>query len=225
MKLKGKIINFLGDSITEGFGTENTKKFRYDNFLKKLCKLKATFNYGISGSRLAHQSVPTVEEPRKDLCFCGRAYDMEKSADIVVVYGGINDYLSGDAPIGEWGDKTPATYYGAVWFLMNLIREKHPKATVVFMTPARCHIRDITSLKPSPNPIKKSDAMPVAFYGEVIKQTAREFAIPVLDLYNTLPIDPNKDEDKEKYTSDGLHFNDEGHRVLARCLKDFLENL
>ena len=224
MKLKGKIINFLGDSITEGIGVENVNKNRYDNVLKRLAKLKAVYNYGISGTRLAHQITPT-EEPRKDLCFCGRAYDMNKDADIVVVYGGINDYLSGDAPVGEWGDKTPATFCGAVWFLMNLIREKHPKAIVVFMTPARCHIRDITSLKPSPNPIKKSDAMPTAFYGDVIKETAKEFGIHVLDLYATLPIDPNNDEDKDRYTIDGLHFNDEGHRVLSNHLKAFLEAL
>ena len=224
MKLKGKKINFLGDSITEGYGTSNIK-YRYDNRLKKSARLKAVNNYGISGSRFAHQSVPTVEEPRKDLCFCGRAYDMNKDADIVVVYGGINDYLSGDAPIGNPGDSTPATFYGAVRFLMNIIREKHPKATVVFMTPARCHIRDITSLKPSPNPLKKSDAMPTAFYGEVIKETAKDFDISVLDLYNELGIDPNNDTDKEKYTFDGLHFNDEGHRVLAGRLKAFLESL
>lgn len=224
MKLKGKIINFLGDSITEGIGVENRKKNRYDNVLKRTAKLKAVYNYGISGSRLAHQSVPT-EEPRKDLCFCGRAYDMEKSADIVVVYGGVNDYFHGDAPIGSTEDRTPATFCGAVWFLMNLIREKHPKATVVFMTPARARYQNIDIDLPSPRPIKRPDALPLIEYVNIIKERAKEFDIPVLDLYHTLPIDPRNAEEAEKYTADGLHFNDEGHKILASRLKAFLEAL
>ena len=224
MKLKGKIINFLGDSITEGYGVTKIKN-RYDNVLKKLCRLRAVNNYGISGSRFAHQSVPTVEEPRKDLCFSGRAYDMDKTADIVVVYGGINDYLTGDAPVGNPGDATPATFCGAVRFLMTIIRELHPEATIVFMTPARCHIRDITSLKPSPDPIKKADAMPTEDYGKIVIETAKDLGVHVLDIYNELGIDPNNDADKEKYTFDGLHFNDDGHFVLASCLKNFLEKL
>ena len=224
MKLKGKIINFLGDSITEGIGVENRKKNRYDNVLKKLAKLKAVYNYGISGTRLAHQTVPT-EEARKDLCFCGRAYDMEKSADIVVVYGGVNDYFSGDAPIGTPEDRTPATFYGAVWFLMNLIREKHPKATVVFMTPARACYQNIDITLPSPRPIKRPDALPLLDYVNIIKERAKEFDIPVLDLYHTLPIDPRNEEESKKYTADGLHFNDVGQHVLAKTLKEFLEAL
>ena len=32
-------------------------------------------------------------------------------------------------------------------------------------------------------------------------------------------------EQKEKYTEDGLHFNDEGHKILAECLGQFLESL
>ena len=32
-------------------------------------------------------------------------------------------------------------------------------------------------------------------------------------------------EDAQRYTADGLHFNDAGHEVLADCLSDFLKNL
>ncbi len=224
MKLKGKIINFLGDSITEGIGVENRKKNRYDNVLKKTAKLKAVNNYGISGSRLAHQSVPT-EEARKDLCFCGRAYDMDKNADVVVIYGGVNDYFSGDAPIGEWGDATPATFYGAVRFLITLVKELHPTATVVFMTPARAYYQNISIHAPSPRPIKRPDALPLIEYVDIIKRTGKELGIHVLDLYRTLPIDPEVEAENKKFTADGLHFNDCGQHILAKCLKDFLENL
>ena len=225
MQLKGMKVAFLGDSITEGVGVKDRENNRYDQILKHECELGAVYNYGVSGTRLAHQSVPS-DNPRHDLCFCGRAYDMNSAADTVVVYGGINDYIHGDAPVGNYGDRTPATFCGGVWFLMNLLRGKYPGRTIVFMTPARCAFGpDGVYTQPSGRKMKKADAMPVLGYVEIIQKTAPEFGIHVLDLYHELPIDPIKEEDFVKYTSDGLHFNDEGHHVLANCLKTFLENI
>ena len=66
MELKGKTINFLGDSITEGAGVSDIQNNRYDNRLKAMLELKKLNNYGIGGTRIAHQSVPS-EEPRYDL--------------------------------------------------------------------------------------------------------------------------------------------------------------
>lgn len=224
MNLEGKIIDFLGDSITEGVGVEDRVNNRYDNVLKRECKLAATYNYGISGTRLAHQTVPS-EKPRFDLCFCGRAYDINPEADVVVVYGGINDYIHGDAPFGEVGDKTPATFCGGVYFLMNLLRTNFPQKSIVFMTPAHCFCSNVSDTLPSPHPNKRADAKPVLSYVEVIKETAKQFDVSVLDLYHNLGIDPNNVEERKKYTCDGLHFNDAGHQVLARKLKEFLEAL
>jgi lysophospholipase L1-like esterase len=222
MNLKGKIIDFLGDSITEGAGVADLSN-RYDNVILKECELKAVHNYGIGGTRFAHQSVPS-EKPRHDLCFCGRAYDLNPEADIIIVYGGVNDYLHGDAPIGKSTDCTPTTFYGAVHFLMNFLKEKYSNQTIIFMTPARCcfHCSDI---EVSNNPIKKSDALPLLEYVSIIKEVATEHKIPVLDLYHNLGINPNQSEDHKKYTVDGLHFNDAGHHMLAHCVIDFLNNL
>ena len=224
MDLKGKIIDFLGDSITEGVGVTDRANNRYDNVLKKNCGLAATYNYGIGGTRLAHQSKPSAK-PRHDLCFCGRAYDLNKDADIIVVYGGINDYIHGDAPFGEIGDTTPATFCGGVYFLMNLIKTQHPDKTVVFMTQARLCYDGMDGSAPSHRPQKAADAKPLCDYIAAIEKTAAQFKIPVLNLFEKLGIDPTKPEDKEKYTADGLHFNDAGHHILAARLQEFLEAL
>ena len=58
MKLEGLTVNFLGDSITEGTGVTNVAENRYDNRLKRMYNLGATNNYGIGGTRLAHQEKP-----------------------------------------------------------------------------------------------------------------------------------------------------------------------
>ncbi|MBE6549803.1 MAG: SGNH/GDSL hydrolase family protein [Ruminococcaceae bacterium] len=224
MELKGKVINFLGDSITEGAGVSNHAENRYDNRLKKMYDLAEVYTYGVGGSRLAHQSVPSAN-PRTDLCFCGRAYNMKKHADIVVVFGGVNDYLSGDAPFGEMNDKTPATFCGAVYFLMNILKEIYANKTVVFMTPAHCNYNGISDKQVSPRPIKKPCAKPLQAYVDVIKARGKELDVPVLDLFENLGLDPNDENIKEKYTVDGLHFNDEGHEYIAKSLGKFLTSL
>ena len=223
MELKGKIIDFLGDSITEGVGVTDQNN-RYDNVIHRRFELAAHYNYGIGGTRLAHQSVPS-EIPRYDLCFCGRAYMLDKSADLIVVYGGVNDYIHGDAYFGTMDDRTPTTFCGAVYFLMNLLKTNYEGKKIVFMTPAHMHFKGISDKCLSGRPMKKPDAQPLSAYVEVIKARGEELGIPVLDLFEKLPIDPNNESDREKYTVDGLHFNDDGQGILAKTLGDFLETL
>ena len=223
MKLEGKIVDFLGDSITEGAGVKDCENNRYDNRIKSRCNLKATYNYGVGGTRIAHQRKPS-EKPRYDLCFCGRAYDLYPEADLIVVYGGINDYIHGDAPFGEIGDTTPQTFCGGVEFLMSLLEALYPNAQKVFMTPARMQYDTMNDELPSQREMKYSDAKAVIEYVKIIEQTGKKHNIPVLNLYERLPINPNIIEHKEKYTVDGLHFNDEGHKILAEALINFIEN-
>ena len=182
MELKGKVINFLGDSITEGVGVTDIANCRYDNIIDKRFELSAHYNYGIGGTRLAHQEKPS-ETPRYDLCFCGRAYLMEKSADVVVVYGGVNDYIHGDAHFGTMEDKTPVTFCGAVYFLMNLLKERFPEKPIVFLTPAHMNFKGTSDKEVSPRPMKKPDAQPLSAYVEVVKARGAELGIPVLDLF------------------------------------------
>jgi lysophospholipase L1-like esterase len=223
MVLKDKAIAFLGDSITEGVGVADLNN-RYDNVLKRECGLRATYNYGISGTRLAHQIKPS-EKPRYDLCFCGRAYDLNRDADIIVVYGGVNDYLHGDAPFGQFGDATPATFCGGVRFLMNLLKTEYEGKTVVFLTPARLCYDGMTGDKPANRASKGADAQPLPAYIDIIKRTAAELGIPAFDMYADLGIDPTQPDQWEKFTADGLHFNDAGHYVIAQKLKVFLQTL
>ncbi len=219
MELKGKKIAFLGDSITEGSGVLDLSN-RYDNRLFRMCGLSAAFNYGIGGTRFAHQSRPS-EKPRYDLCFSGRVYDLDKSADIIVVYGGTNDYGHGDAPFGTLADTTPATFCGAVRFLMTTLREEYPAATVVFLAPARRYGDEAVSHQRAGDP----EAKPLICYVDTVKTIAKEFDIPVLDLYRELGIDPNSEEVREKYSRDGLHLNDAAHAILAEKVKELLESI
>ena len=222
MNIKGLKVNFLGDSITEGVGVAVAEN-RYDNRLAKMCGLSAANNYGISGTRLAHQIHPS-EKPRYDLCFCGRAYNMDETADMVIVYGGVNDYIHGDAPFGKIGDQTPETFCGGVYFLMNFLRETYGDKPIIFMTPARCFLRhEVSDLEVSAHAKKLPGGKPLIDYVNVILETSKQFGVHTLNLYKDLGIDPHNPQDFEAYTMDGLHFNDNGHEKLAALLKKFIE--
>ena len=225
MNIQGFKVNFLGDSITEGVGVTDVVNNRYHARLKELCQLSAVTHYGISGTRIAHQTRAS-ETPRFDLCFCGRVYNMDTSADMVVVYGGVNDYIHGDAPFGEMGDTTPATFCGGVYFLMKYLQDNYPGKPVVFMTPARMFLRhEVDDQFPSTHARKWVPGKPLVDYVDTIIETGKQFNIPVLDLYRTLGLDPHDEEVFQKYTVDGLHFNDAGHAILAQRLKEFIEAL
>ena len=221
MILEGKIIDFLGDSITEGVGVQDRASNRFDKRIERECGLKASYNYGIGGTRIAHQITASVEKPRWDLCFCGRAYDLNKSADIIVVFGGTNDYGHGDAPFGTLEDTTPTTYCGAVYWLMNFLKTTYANAQIVFMTPA--HRKGDANA--SKNPKKAPDCKPLVEYVKAMEEQGKKLGIPVLNLFDNLGIDPNNDDERAKYTIDGLHFNDDGHAFIAEALTKFLKAL
>ena len=225
MNIKGFKVNFLGDNITEGIGVSDVQKYRYDYCLAKMLELSGFNNYSISGSRMAHQTIPSAK-PWYDLTFCGRAYAMDTNADMVVVYGGVNDYIHGDAPFGEVGDTTPSTFCGGVYFLMNYLRECYGDKPIIFMTPARCFLRhEVDDLIPSVHAAKCVPGKPLIDYANAIIETAMQFNVKVLDLYRDLGVDPHIPEQFDKYTSDGLHFNNEGHLLLAEKLKAFIESM
>ena len=225
MNIQGFKVNFLGDSITEGAGVVDQAN-RYDNRLAQMCGLSAINSYGISGSRLAHQIHPS-ETPRYDLCFCGRAYDMDTSADMVVVFGGVNDYIHGDAPFGELGDTTPATFCGGVYFLMNYLQQAYAGKPLVFLTPARCFLRKEVDDRVVSTHARKRPGIgkPLRAYVDVILETGKQLGIPTMDLYDGLGLDPHDPKIFDTYTMDGLHFNDAGHAVIAQKLKEFIEAL
>lgn len=224
MELKGKVINILGDSITEGVGVTDIENNKYDNIIKRECGLKAVNNYAVSGSRIAHQ-IHASQNPRFDLCFCGRAYDMDTSADMVIVWGGANDYIHGDAAIGRKGDTTPATFYGGVYFLMNYLKKNYPGKPIIFITPAHCCYCNGSDQKVSKRSNKRDDALPLLGYVRIIEEMGAEFGIPVLNMYEKLGIDPNIESDNKNYTVDGIHFNNAGHAIIASRIIDFLRSL
>ena len=109
MELKGKKMVFLGDSITQGCGTSSIEHV-YWNVIGKRTGAEV-YGYGIGGTRIAPQRIPTVERPWTDKYFASRVDSMIPDADVVVIFGGTNDFGDGDAALGHMEDRTEDTFF------------------------------------------------------------------------------------------------------------------
>lgn len=219
MELKGKKINFLGDSITEGCGT-SCKEAVFHSIIKERYGLAEARNYGIGGTRIARQG--EITSLHRDRDFILRVGQMDKDADAVVVFGGTNDFGSGQAPLGTIDNMDMHTFYGGVHTLIRALIEKYCGKQIVFMTPLHRHNEKSLIGTWKPDGVEQR---PLKDYVKAIKEVCEYYSVPVLDLYSMSEICGNTPEQFREYTTDGLHPNDKGHAIIAEKLGKFLENL
>lgn len=209
MELKGKKINFLGDSITKGSGASEYRYCFVEQFAAKtgaICR-----NYGIGGTRIARKKVPS-EVARWDQDFCSRVEEMDPDADLIVVFGGTNDYGHGDSPLGEMSDRTVWSFYGALHVLYTALIEKYPAVPIVVLTP----LHRVTESVKQPE---------LKDFVAAIREVAEYYSLPVLDLFASSGLQPCVPVIRERFIPDGLHPNDAGHAVLADKLISFLRQM
>ena len=218
MILEGSVINFLGDSITQGVGASCIEN-RYTDVLARRFGLKRANNYGISGTRIARQRVVTDDPFDQD--FCMRMDEMDTSADAVVVFGGTNDFGHGDAPLGTPADRDPSTFWGACHFLMSGLLERYCGKPVAILTP----LHRQNEANPRGDGSKPCDVAPLSVYRQILMEVAEHYALPVLDLYAVSGIQPVNDVCRARLAPDGLHPSDEGHALIAGKIGRFLQTL
>ena len=218
MDIRGKKINFLGDSITEGCGVANKENIFHARLAKEY-GLAAARNYGIGGTRIAPQHKPSANAVW-DQDYISRVDKLDPDADIIVVFGGTNDFGHGDAPLGEMNDRTPDTFYGACHVLCQKLIVKFPEALIVFMTP----LHRLQEDNPRGDGYKEERG-PLKVYVNILKEVLEFYSLPTLDLWSCSSIQPKVQAVRERYCPDGLHPNDAGHKIIADRLAGFLKTL
>lgn len=216
MELKGKKLLFLGDSITEGAGTSSIEHV-YWRVLGARAGAEVV-GYGIGGTRIARQLHP--DDPHRDQHFASRVEGMDPQTDVVVVFGGTNDYGHGDAPLGTMADREDSSFFGALHTLCRKLIERYPAATIVFMTPT--HRLDENR---AVNEFGVRNVATLGGYAAAVKQVAAYYALPVLDLQAVSGLQPEVPVLRERYMPDGLHPNDAGNALIAERLQNFLQAL
>lgn len=215
MNIKNKKMVFLGDSITApGYAGTDEKTIYWGRFAENDgC---AVTHNAIGGSKIALSQPLDPDRPY----FLSRVPKLPEETDVVVVFGGTNDYGSGSNALGKMSDRTDDTFYGAVHNLMVALINKYPKATIVFMTPLH---RVEEHREYNERGIRNVGCLET--YVNIIKEVAAYYAIPVLDLYRTSGLQPDVPVLRELYMPDGLHPNSAGHELIYKRLKGFLEAL
>ena len=214
MELKGKKINFLGDSITYGVGAscfENS----YTQVLGRLYGLSESRAYGVSGSRYVYQ-MSEGDEPHVRIDFCHRALSMDRDADAVVVLGGTNDFGYGTVPTGIFEDRDPDTFYGACHLLYRTLIETYPEAVIAVCTPPH----SIDELVGRDGKTYRHGNL-ISFV-RIIREVAEYYSLPVVDLYGNLGFQPFTEDSRARFMPDGIHPNDAGAERIARLIGNFL---
>lgn len=177
-------------------------------------------NCGIVGTRIARQKTPPAKS-YTDRDFCSRVEEMDNDADIIIVFGGTNDFGNGDAPFGEMSDRTPYTFYGALHTLYTKLTGKYPGKQIVILTPL--HRWNENNKRGEGG--KAEDVGTLKDYVEAIREVAEYYSFPVLDLYAISGIQPAVRIIRERFMPDDLHPNDAGHEILANKISAFLKTL
>ena len=203
-------IAFLGDSITAG-ATANGRSFC--TLMREEDYVTDTHNHGVSGSTIG----------KSYDSFATRYYFMKNTVNVIFVFGGTNDYGSGGSQaieLGKKGDKTNDTFYGALEMLISGIQRDYSDAELYFITPLQ---RDDTKWGfPTTTPYNQY-GYTLLQYRNAIIDMCESYHLKYLDFYN-LEGFRLQDDTFDDYFSDGLHPNQEGHRIIAQEIDKFLRS-
>ena len=210
---------FLGDSITMGYGLADPAA----RFPTVFCALAGMteVNYGITGTLVARSGLSASD----GTAFIDRAPAME-DGDLIVVFGGTNDYFWSGTDLGSPDSDDPTRFCGAARLLCRQLTEKYHGKPIVFLLPYRMrgvgnfaggHDPRDSSFHPSyePNLFGRT----LADYCGILRDAAKEAGFLLLDLQEDPEIDVSRsDADYEAFTLDGCHPNEAGHRKIAEKL-------
>lgn len=205
-------IACLGDSITNlGEGINTYVNFLGDDTLKLIPQ-----NVGLSGSALA---IP--EGVGANPALSERYVSISSDADIILIFGGSNDYGHSEFPAKLGNVESDSTdrndFCGALRYLITTLRKEHPNALIVYATPMRRNDERWYASIGLDRP-----ATGVNRYGFRLEDyrnagvaVCEKLGCPVIDLFNHPYLNPEIPENDAKYYRDGLHLNDDGAKLLA----------
>ena len=219
MEWKSKKVLVLGDSITEGAAASSEENV-YHQRLKKMLDFGELLAYGKGGTRIARQKTPS-EEPLYDHDFNERAEAMDTNADLVLVFGGTNDFGHGDAPLGNPGDVTVYTFYGACRCLFEKLGKRYGYDKIVILTPLHRFGEDNLFGDGS----KTVPGVSMERYVKAIMETAETMHLKVLNLWEEDELNLHTGDHRKYFADDGLHPNDDGHKLIAEILAAYLVGL
>ena len=209
-KLNGKKILVLGDSISaDYYGSYNkwVTNLINDEYFPKDVKNDSIHATGF---------VATYNNEANDFVTRIKAIDNPSEYDLVIVFGGINDCIKSVA--------LDSSFKPAVDEFFTYLLNNFTQARICVLTPLRTRY--------SQN--KNSAGCTVDSYSDYIKQVAKSYCVPVLDLTNESGFCPQVDAFNSMWTlipegytdNDGVHPNAEYEKkFLTPMIRHFIDGL
>lgn len=207
---------FLGDSITQGFGA-SCEGNNYVSLVGKTLNCQ-TVNYGVGGTRIGRQTFVNCSA-MWNYDFRLRAQIMDPDADFVFVFGGTNDYGHGRLHLGAPTDKIPNTFCHELRLLLDDLCQKFGKNRLCFILPLRRFSEDGVCCKGKNG---NEQGASLLEYVNAMRQIIAEYGVDIIDLYSDGIPKPCVNTGDE-FTVDGIHPNDNGYRLIAEKICDYLK--
>ncbi|NLP54430.1 SGNH/GDSL hydrolase family protein [Acinetobacter baumannii] len=201
-----------GDSITQN---NYRSRLNYQDYISLVVGGMQIHNYGKSGTgyfdrfNIADEITQTPDE-----------------IDLVTWFFGTNDWNHGNKPLGSFLDTGTETISGCINTCFTKLINKFPTKTLAVFTPLP-RLNNWGS-----NAANNAMGYTLEQLVNLIIQYAKHYSVPCLDLYHesNLPVWVPAANDfyfwaEGQPAADGLHPNDNGHKVLARKILAFLASI
>lgn len=218
----GKKILVTGDSITDVVGNYANGHPWWQN-LQDWLGLAQVYNDGKSSTGLLRN---TGIYDRVDTWNTTYGTDF----DAIIIMGNMNDIYKDETlstfSLGEWGDTTINTQYGAVKLTIEKIQAHYPYTPILWVTSGpRTHYG-----RYSVNPVNPGHGREAEFeaYVNAIIEVCGHYNVPVCDMYHNSLLRPWIKQNNALFfqKSDGVHPNQVGHEIMAQqILQEFVRHI
>ena len=156
--------------------------------------------------------------------------NLSSNYDLILIMGNMNDYSSlsfDENSLGQFGDNTLATQYGALKLYIEKLINKYPKAKIGWITSTPRQYQSGATVSNPGYLWGKNSVFENA--NTAIKISCENYSIPVLDLFHESNLMPWNNTNRAEYfsteanpTGDGVHPNDKGQKIIAYKIYDFI---
>ena len=202
-------VTVLGDSITYGQinGSDSHADPRWTDYLVSVSKFKNVDNKGIAGAKIAVTAAAERIEP------ISITAESVSGQDMVIVFGGINDFIGIGKGLGDMSSTDVSTFYGALKHIVSTLRANNPTAKLVFITPMKEKLTGSETFNEDGSLRENADGHTQLEYITAIQNVCSFYSLNVINLYNNCDINPYLDD---SFFQDGLHPTQEGYRKLGQ---------
>lgn len=139
---------------------------------------------------------------------------------ILIIEHGLNDYLSGVELDNPQEPYDVFTFGGALRTTLQNLKESYPDLRIILVTPTYCWIID-----------QEKSCNEVSYGGGVLEEyvnleleIAAQFCVETVDCFHGSGIGGTGEfREWERWTRDGVHLNEDGRRLAAEFIAEFME--